>query len=196
MITGAASGIGKSTTLRLVERGFRIIAIGRSGKNLDCLTRQSNAGCITPCLLGLADTEAIKPTVEKPISDHENITQLVNNAGVWAGDAITHMTNETWRLNFAVNATVPFALMRTVAPAMAETDDGAITTVSSPNAYRSSTGNSAYDALKAAILALTRTAAGEFTKYKHASTPCAPGLSKRPVIRVSMTHNSKQLIRR
>ena len=90
------------------------------------------------------------------------------------------MSDATWNLNFSVNVTSPFAFMRVLAPVMATAGGGAIVSTASRNAHRSSVNNAAYDASKAALVALTRTAAGEFAQYNIRVNAVSPGVIATP----------------
>ena len=70
--------------------------------------------------------------------------------------------------------------MQCLAPVMAKAGGGAIVTVASRNAFRSSTNNAAYDASKAAVVGLTRTAAGEFACDNIRVNTVCPGVISTP----------------
>jgi NAD(P)-dependent dehydrogenase (short-subunit alcohol dehydrogenase family) len=63
---------------------------------------------------------------------------------------------------------------------MAAAGGGAIVSTASRNAHRSSVNNAAYDASKAALVALTRTAAGEFARHKIRVNTISPGVISTP----------------
>jgi NAD(P)-dependent dehydrogenase (short-subunit alcohol dehydrogenase family) len=63
---------------------------------------------------------------------------------------------------------------------MAEAGGGGVVTVASRNAFRSSTNNAGYDASKAAVVALTRTAAGEFARNNIRVNTVCPGVISTP----------------
>ena len=86
------------------------------------------------------------------------------------------MSDEVWQINFAINVTSPFAFMRELAPQMARVGGGAFVCTASRNAYRSSVNNAAYDASKAALLGLMRTAAGEFAAAGIRVNAVSPGV--------------------
>ena len=70
--------------------------------------------------------------------------------------------------------------MQCLAPVMAKAGGGAIVTVASRNAFRSSTNNAAYDASKAAVVGLTRTATGEFACDNIRVNAVCPGVISTP----------------
>ena len=135
---------------------------------------------VIPRVLDLTQTDQIKPLVDRLVDEHGPIRVLVNNAGVWPGGPITELSDATWQLVLAVNLTAPFAMIRAVAPHMAANGGGAIANVASRNAFRSSVNGAAYDASKAGIVALTRTAAGELAKDNIRVNAVAPGVISTP----------------
>jgi len=176
LVTGAARGIGKATVQRLAADGMRVIA-------LDCASPPTEPGSgdlIIPCRCDLANTSALPALVDALVAEHGPITALVNNAGVWPGGSIVDLPDPVWQENLSVNLTAPFVLMRSLAPVMAGAGGGAIVNVASRNAFRSSTNNAAYDASKAALVALTRTAAGEFARLGIRVNAVCPGVIATP----------------
>lgn len=180
LVTGAASGIGKGIALRLISEGHRVIVLDKSEKLLDELVRECGREGIIPRHCDLSDWKQLGEVCQSLIQEHGPIRYLVNNAGVWPGGPLAQMPDTVWELNLAVNLSAPFALIRAIAPAMAKRGGGAIVNISSRNAFRSSTNNAAYDASKAALLALTRTAAGELAKDNIRVNAICPGVIATP----------------
>ncbi|MCC6241177.1 MAG: SDR family oxidoreductase [Phycisphaerales bacterium] len=180
LVTGAASGIGKATALHILNQGRPVIALDRSREGLDKLAQQSSGKPLTTVTCDLAQTRELANLADTLLNQHGPITALVNVAGAWPGSLLTQMSDDIWNLNFAVNVTAPFVLIRALAPAMAHTGGGAIVNISSRNAFRSSVGNAAYDASKAALVALTRTAAGELARHHIRINAICPGVIATP----------------
>ena len=180
LVTGGASGIGKATVQKLLALGMRVIVLDRSDDSLSRFSAESHDPSLIPIRFDLALTQEIPALADRVLREHGPVRFLVNNAGVWSGGPIIELSDDTWQLNFAVNVTAPFALMRSLTPAMAASGGGAIVNVASRNAFRSSTTNAAYDASKAALVALTRTAAGEFAKFNIRVNSVCPGIIATP----------------
>lgn len=83
LITGATSGIGRATALRLSAAGYAIIATGRRAERLATLKAEIEAagGCCTTLLFDVRSEEEVRRHLE-PL---ERVDLLVNNAGLAAG---------------------------------------------------------------------------------------------------------------
>ena len=180
LVTGAGGGIGLATVRRLLDDGLRVIAMERTAKDVSVLKKQLCGKGLIPATCDLSQPGRLPGRIKRLVDRHGPITRLVNNAGVWPGGPLVEMSDETWALNLAVNVTAPFVLIREIAPGMARAGGGAIVNVASRNAFRSSTNNAAYDASKAALVALTRTAAGELARHHIRVNAVCPGVIDTP----------------
>ena len=177
-VTGAASGIGTAIATRLSAEGHRVLALDRSERALKQL-----AGCVpntVPCVFDLNDLEAIPDLVARLVDENGNIDVLVNNAGAWCYEPLVDVALDRWEEIYRINTTAPFVLIREVAPGMIERGDGVIVNIASRNAMVSSQGSAAYDSSKAALVALTRTAAGEFAPHNVRVNAICPGVINTP----------------
>lgn len=180
LVTGGAQGIGAALVERLLKDGLRVIALDRNGSNLAKLADKFNGLPLATRTFDLTDIQATPALLQGLLDEYGPITRLALNAGVWPGAPIVEMTDEIWNLNFLINLTSPFVSMRTLVPAMSAAGGGAIVSTTSRNAHRSSVNNAAYDASKAALVALTRTAAGEFARYNIRVNAVSPGVISTP----------------
>ncbi len=199
LVTGAAGAIGAAIVARLVQDRIEseqiakargdlaqvdgspaVLALDHDEAALEELVASHPEGAIRSIPFDLADLEATPGFLRGLVQDHGPIRRLVLNAGVWPGAPITQMTDDVWHLNLAVNVTSPFMFLRQLVPSMAQAGGGAIVCTASRNAHRSSTNNAAYDASKAALLGLVRTAAGEFARDHIRINTVSPGVVSTP----------------
>jgi NAD(P)-dependent dehydrogenase (short-subunit alcohol dehydrogenase family) len=181
-VTGGAQGIGAAIVARLLGQGLRVLAIDRDEAGLSSLTRSHSGAALETHVFDLSDIAATPQMLELLVGQHGTPTRLALNAGVWPGGPIINMSDDVWNLNLAVNVTSPFTFLRGLAPVMAAAGGGAVVYTASRNAHRSSTGNAAYDASKAALLGLMRTAAGEFASLGIRVNAVSPGVVSTPSI--------------
>jgi NAD(P)-dependent dehydrogenase (short-subunit alcohol dehydrogenase family) len=175
LVTGAAGGIGAATAQRLIASNLRVIALDRSADALSRLA-DATAGKVLPCVSDLKDIAGLPSLVIELIGRYGPISHLVNNAGVWPAAALGDLSPEDWHRSLDVNLTAPLMLMQAIIPAMRQSGGGAIVNVASRNAFRSSTRMAAYDAAKAGVVALTRTAAGELAADSIRVNAVCPGV--------------------
>ncbi len=159
IVTGAASGIGKAAARRMIEEGLDVVvadinevAVERTVSELS-----SKTGKALPCVLDVSDAkDCARLGVE-----FGSIDILVANAGIQTSGTVVDTDDDTWDLVLAVNLKGVANCCRAIVPGMAQRNSGAIVVVSSNNAVCGSAGMAAYDASKAAVLALVRSVAIE-----------------------------------
>ena len=161
VITGASSGIGKATALKLA-RDYEIVAVGRDTEALGavCATIRGEGGRATPLVSDVTASAAPAAIVARA-TELGGIDALVNAAGVIASGGVAETTDEGWDAMLDVNVRAPFRLIREAAPLLAARK-GAVVNVSSVAGVRAFPGLVSYCVSKAAIDQLTRCAALDF----------------------------------
>src|SRR5262249_46658252 len=81
IVTGAASGVGRSTVRRLVKDGYRVVAIDRDKEGVEKVAKES-PDVIMPRVLDLANLPEIEPFTAKLIAELGTPAALVNGAGI------------------------------------------------------------------------------------------------------------------
>ena len=149
LVTGASSGIGRETAIRLAAKGFQVIAAARRMDRLNELADQIEG--ITPKQVDLsqpADTEAFCSF----LSDlSEPVSVLINNAGYSIRGALEDVSMEDIKRLFEVNL---FALMRATQaclPGMRKLRKGTVVNLSSIVEKFSFPGSGVYAAAKYAV---------------------------------------------
>lgn len=154
LVTGGARGIGAAIAARLKDSGYRVIAPPRTA-------------------LDLASPASIDAYLAAHIS--ETVDVLVNNAGINTLRAIPEIDANTWGEMLQVNLSAALRLTQAFAPGMAERGWGRILNVVSIFALVTRERRAAYSMTKAALAALTRTAAVEFGPRGVLVNALAPG---------------------
>ncbi len=165
LITGASSGIGRSTALKVAAAGGVPLLVARSVENLEEVRAEIVAAGGTAYVYSadLADIESIERLIERVLADHRNIDMLVNNAGRSIRRSIAlsydrfHDFERTIQLNYFGAVKLIIGLL----PHMRERGSGHIVNVSSIGVQTNPPRFSAYVASKAALDAFTRVVSSE-----------------------------------
>jgi 3alpha(or 20beta)-hydroxysteroid dehydrogenase len=160
LITGGARGQGAEAVRRFAAEGAHVLLTDV----LDDLGR-AVADEIGPAVayahLDVTDEDAWAKAVADCVARFGKLDALVNNAGVYRVAPLTETSLQDYLVIVAVNEVGTFLGIRAAAPALAEAGGGTIVNVSSTAALLPFPGATAYAASKAAVLGLTKVAAGE-----------------------------------
>jgi NAD(P)-dependent dehydrogenase (short-subunit alcohol dehydrogenase family) len=179
IVTGAARGIGRAIVQAFLDEGAAVFAADVSAEGLE-RTRALAPGRVRTHVVDLEGFDAAKELVRAAIEQMGRIHVLVNCAGVMPDGPLVHITRETFDRTFAVNARAPLATMQAVVPHMIEHGGGAIVNVASANAFKNESPEAAYNASKAALVALTNAAAHELGHLGIRANCVAPGETLTP----------------
>jgi NAD(P)-dependent dehydrogenase (short-subunit alcohol dehydrogenase family) len=117
LVTGASSGIGRATALRLAASGYHVFAGVRKPADGTALA-EAAAGELTPLLLDVTDTQQITAAV-KTIVGHvgdAGLAGLVNNAGIGVFGPLELIPIEQFRRQLEVNVTGQLAVTQAALP--------------------------------------------------------------------------------
>lgn len=171
MITGAASGIGRSTAHALARFGAeRLILADRAAEPLGAL----ELDCATSVLTGDVGDAAFWEN-----ADLGQLDGAVVNAGVAGAGRITDLAFEDWRKVMATNLDGAFLSLQAALRAMR--DGGSVVCVASAASFKAEEGIGAYAASKAGLLQLARVAAKESAVRRIRVNVIAPGGVETPM---------------
>ena len=184
VVTGAGTGIGRATCVRLAEEGAEIVATSRTLANVDetCAQVEDATGRRPEGLaLDVGDRNAVDAVMADVAARHGRIDVLVANAGIELLHApnIVDTTDDDWDLVMRVNATGVFYACRAALRHMP--DGGAIVTVGSINALIAWEHDAAYCASKGAVLQLTRAIALDTAPRNIRANCVCPGVIDTPM---------------
>lgn len=154
IVTGAASGIGRATALRLSQEGARVLATDRDEAGL------SGLGDVETMRHDVASETDWTAVAEAARARLGGVDILVNNAGTVSGRSIEMLDIATWNALLAINLTGTMLGCRTAIALMRDAGrPGAIVNIGSTSAHAALPGDAAYTASKGAVIALTRSVA-------------------------------------
>ncbi len=116
LITGASTGIGRATALRLAGKGWTVLAGVRDREAAESLVAEAPAGSLTALTLDVTDAAQIAAAVAQvPAS---GLDALVNNAGIGIGGPLELVSPEDLRRQFDVNVFAQVAVTQAMLPAL------------------------------------------------------------------------------
>jgi NAD(P)-dependent dehydrogenase (short-subunit alcohol dehydrogenase family) len=178
LVTGSTSGIGRATATALAAHGARVLVVGRNEQRATDVVAEieGSGGSATYRLTTLADLESGRDLVEWATEAGEgHVDILINNAGVAVLGPSSAATEAEFDETFALNVKVPFFLVASLAPAMAERGWGSIVNVSTMVASFGQAGMAMYGASRAALELLTKAWAAEYGPSGVRVNAVAPG---------------------
>ncbi|NUW32461.1 SDR family oxidoreductase [Nonomuraea sp. SMC257] len=178
LVTGAGSGIGRATALAFAREGARIVVAGRNREPLAQTVKLAEeaggtATAVTADVTRAADVERL---VAETVAAYGALDIAVNNAGVLTMGRAGEIDEADWARTLAVNTTGVMLSMKYEIAHMLTAGGGVIVNVSSQiGAHKRIPGTGAYAASKAAVTALTRTAALEYIREGIRINAVSPG---------------------
>jgi NAD(P)-dependent dehydrogenase (short-subunit alcohol dehydrogenase family) len=162
LVTGATSGIGKATAIRLASERASICAVGRNPKALEEVAGliKETGGKVSLISVDVTNEADAERAVANAISAFGRLDVLVNAAGHISSGTIENTALTAWDAMMQINLRAVFHLMQ-LATVHLEPTKGNIVNVSSVTGLRSFPGVLAYCVSKAGVDQLTRCAALE-----------------------------------
>lgn len=176
VVTGAGSGIGRATALRLAADGFRVALAGRRRPAL-----QQTADLIgTPdplvAVCDVTDADAVDAMVSATGGAFGRIDVVVNNAGISHTSTFEQVTLTAWREVMAADVESVVLVTQAALPFLLERG-GSVVNVASVAGLGGDAGMAGYNAAKGALVNLTRSLAVEFAARGVRVNAVAPSLT-------------------
>lgn len=175
LITGATSGIGRATALRLAAAGYDIVATGRREERLAQLRQEIEqaGGSCTTCCFDVRREEEVRRHLE-PLG---RIDLLVNNAGLAVGlEHIDRGDTRDWDAMIDTNVKGLLYVTRVVAPGMAAAGGGHIVNIGSIAGTEPYENGAVYCASKHAVHGLTQAMRADLLADGIRVTEIRPGM--------------------
>ena len=169
-ITGASSGIGAATAVRLAEEGFDIVL---GARRLDRLAEIAESCGGRPIELDVTDPDSVSAFA----AAIEHVNVLVNNAGLASGlQPVAELDDDKVRVMWETNVLGLLRVTRALLPKLEASGAGHIVNVSSTAGLETYPGGGGYTTSKHAVRAISKTLRLELLGKPIRVTDVAPGL--------------------
>ncbi|TLP77503.1 SDR family oxidoreductase [Nesterenkonia sphaerica] len=145
LVTGASSGIGAATALRLTSEGWRVFAAARRAEKLEHLAEQEG---IIPVVCDVTDPDQVASLLEA-VSEDGGIDTLINNAGGALGvESVAEGRAEDWRWMYEVNVLGTLNVTQAFLPMLRAHGEGTVLNLTSTAGTVAYEGGAGYNAAK------------------------------------------------
>jgi len=123
VVTGASSGIGRSTALLFAEHGYDVVAVGRNEAELGAARDEARdlSGSIRVHLADITENSQLERLISETVQHLERIDVLVNAAGIIKDGSIEDTTLDEWDKMMQINLRSVFYLMQKCVPHLEKT---------------------------------------------------------------------------
>jgi 3-hydroxybutyrate dehydrogenase len=173
IVTGAASGIGRSIAERLVDDGSHVLAV-------DLEADDETPG--EPFAADLTTREGNRDAVAAAIERFGRLDAIVPNAGFQHVAPVSEFPEDRWDALVAILLTSPFLLAKHAWPALERSGDGRIVVVASVHGLVASPFKAGYVAAKHGVIGLVKTLALEGAGKGITATALCPGFVRTPLV--------------
>lgn len=181
VVTGASSGIGRCLTIRLIEKGCRVIAVARRKDRLDALKDQIDSDqCrnLVEVVGDITEPETRARIAQAVDQTGGSLDLLVNNAGIGAIGPFEDASEQRLRHVMEVNFFAPVELTRLLLPHLKRSEDAVLCNIGSVLGHRAVPDKSEYCASKFAMHGWSDSIRAELAPAKIAVTLVSPSTTQ------------------
>jgi len=182
-VTGAASGIGRATAVRLAAEGAQLYLVDIDEAGLATLSAEiaGQGGEVAAQRLDVADAGACREAIDAVVARFGRLDVLCNIAGIAAANHLSDVTDEQWQRMVNINLGGVFYLCQAAMPHL-EKSSGNIVNMASSAGLVGQAYNVAYCATKGGVVMMTKAMAMEFASKGVRVNAICPGGIKTPLV--------------
>src|SRR2546426_11756549 len=184
IVTGAGAGLGRGIAQELADAGAGIAVLEVDADSAKLAAEELGRGGVEARAYpaDVANRQQVDDTFEAVVRDFGRLDIVVNNAGISrVGPHTQDVTDEDWHDSIAVMQTGVFYCMRAAARIMLPQKSGSVVNISSIRGFSPNPGRMSYCAPKAAVLMMTKVAAGEWGPHRGGWNAIPPGGLRTPM---------------
>ena len=185
IITGAASGIGRTTAILFAKEGGKVIVADQNevGGNETVDMIRSDGGQAIFERVNVTSATDIQDMVKTTINTYGKLNILVNNAGIAIRLPVVDLPEEDWDRNIDVNLKSIYLSSKYAIPRMIENEGGSIVNIASIYGIVGGRIRAAYTASKGGVVNLTRSMALDYALHKIRVNCVCPGFVNTPLLK-------------
>jgi NAD(P)-dependent dehydrogenase (short-subunit alcohol dehydrogenase family) len=179
IVTGAASGIGRATSILFAREGARLLVVDQNAQGLDetASAIAQQGGTAQAFAADSGRDENVKAFVDRALSAFGALDVVYANAGISGGlIPLLEQTEDYWRQVLQTNLIGPFLAIKHAAPHMVKQGRGSIILTASVAGLRANAGGAPYSASKAGVVSLAQTGANSLSGTGVRVNAICPGL--------------------
>jgi len=179
LVTGASRGIGHAISVRLAQKGFRVVCGFKSNANASCLLVEElmNQGCEAMAIhISVESRRSVIEALGQVRSQWGPVEVLINNAAISQEKSFDTITDLDWDEMLSVNLRGPFICSQECLPEMIRRGWGRIINITSIGGQWGGFNQVHYAASKAGLINLTRSLAKLYSQDGITSNAVAVGL--------------------
>ncbi|MEZ5560687.1 MAG: SDR family NAD(P)-dependent oxidoreductase [Pseudomonadales bacterium] len=161
VITGAASGIGRATSILAAAEGASVVAVDMAEGVADTVaTIEQAGGRALAVQADVADETAVRSFIGRCVEAYGGLDGVYANAGVSGGrKPLADLTVADWQRTLAVNTIGVFLAIKHAVPHLTAQGQGALLCTASVAGLRANAGGVDYSASKAGVISIVQTTA-------------------------------------
>ena len=184
LITGGASGIGKTLSEHLAKQGARVILADIQDLQVKEVAEAIREGGekATGVRLDVTDADAVQAVVRSVVEEYGHLDLMINNAGIGVVGETKDCSLEDWRRTIDINLNGVVYGVHAAYPVMIEQGNGHIVNVASLAGLIPAPKAAAYSATKHAVVGLSLSLRAEASRYGVNVNVVCPAFVKTPLL--------------
>ena len=198
IVTGGASGIGKEAAFKLAHQGVSVVVADINMELAEAVVKEIHAAKkeASAFHLDVSKKENIQACIEFTVERYGTLTGIFNNAGIGALAPFPELSSEEYDRMMRINLDGVFYGIQYAANKMMAlgVKEGSIVNTASIYGFVGAGTSPHYNATKAAVVSLTKSAAQAYTPHGIRVTAIAPGFTDTPMVRGALDADTLKML--
>jgi 3-hydroxybutyrate dehydrogenase len=195
IVTGAASGIGKSIAMRFASEGAKVAIADLSKDAADAAAKEITAagGVAMGVAMDVSDEAAVNAGVAAVVAQFGGVDILVSNAGIQIVHPVEEFPFADWKKMLAIHLDGAFLTTKACLPHMYKSGGGSVIYMGSVHSKEASLLKSAYVTAKHGLIGLAKVVAKEGAAHGVRANVICPGFVRTPLVDKQIPEQAKEL---